>query len=210
LDLTEEKINALNEIVILSPGNGKTKEYTKFKKRFKKLFEDNNLENYSFHQWKTKEELSEIFRDLVEDVVVNIPTETYHIPVGFDLTTVEKIAKKQGFEINEKHEIVKAIDDIVFRVDLQKNLVFAEMIDCIDCPESCKTERKLCIEIAEKGFATIRGLGDIRMLSVLAAIDDRSILSLKGSKPQEDMESQLGLLRRSFERNCKIKKKKKE
>ncbi|NHJ46252.1 MAG: hypothetical protein FK733_00555 [Asgard group archaeon] len=207
LDLTEEKINALNEFLILSPKNSNAKEYSKFKKRFQKLFDDKNLENYSFHQWKTKEELSDVFKDIVEDVVVNIPTETYHIPVGFDLKTVEKIAKKQGFEINENHEIVKAIDDIIFRVDLQKNLVFAEMSDCKDCTEKCKAERKLCIEIAEKGFASVKGLGDIRMLSVLAAIDDKSILTLKGSKPQEDMQAQLDLLRKTFDKNCKKKKK---
>jgi hypothetical protein len=46
------------------------------------------------------------------------------------------------------------------------------------------------------------------MLSVLSAIDDKSILNLKGTKPQEDIKAQLTLLRKTFERNCKKKKKK--
>jgi hypothetical protein len=207
LDLTEDKINALYEFVILSPGNGSAKKYTQFKKRFEKLFSEKNLENYSFHQWKNSDDLINIFKDMVEDVVI-APYESYVVPVGFDLNTVEVIAKKRGFAINENHQILKTIDDITFRVDLKRNLVFAKITDCVTCSEVCKIERKLCIEIAEKGHATITGLGDIRMLSVLAAIDDQSILTLRGSKPQEDMQAQLKLLRKTYEKNCKKKKKK--
>jgi hypothetical protein len=208
LELVEEKINALYEIMILTPANGKTKEYSKLKTRFQKLFADKNLENYSFNKWKSKEELTNILKDVVEDIVVSIPQTTGYIPVGFDLKTVENIAKRQGFEVSESHEVQKQIDDVIFRVDLHNNLVFAVMTDCKDCPEPCIAEKKLCVEIADKGFTTLKGLGDLRMLSVLSAIDDKSILKLKGTKPQEDINAQLTLLRKTFERNCKKKKKK--
>ncbi|NHK32551.1 MAG: hypothetical protein FK730_14450 [Asgard group archaeon] len=208
LEIVEEKINSLYEIMILTPANGKGKEYSKLKTRFQKLFADKNLENYSFNRWKSKEELADILKNVVEDIVVSIPQTIGYVPIGFDLKTVENIAKRQGFEVSASHEVQKRIDDVIFRVDLHNNLVFAEMTDCKDCPETCKAEKKLCVEIADKGFTTLKGLGDLRMLSVLSAIDDKSILKLKGTKPQEDINAQLTLLRKTFERNCKKKKKK--
>lgn len=207
LDIVDDKINALHEIMILTPENGKIKEYSKLKTRFRKLFSDKNLNNFSFYKWKSKNELTDILKNVIENIVVNMNRLTGYIPVGFDLETVEKIAKRQGFEISDSHQVLKQIDDVIFRVDLHNNLVFAEIADCKDCPEDCKAEKKLCVEIANKGFTTLKGLGDLRMLSVLSAIDDKSILNLKGSKPQEDIQAQLTLLRKTYERNCKKKKK---
>jgi len=72
----------------------------------RKVFRDKNLENYSFHQWTYPTDISTLLTELVEDIVVNMPRVTPYIPIGFDLKTVEDIAKKQGFEVNEKHEVL--------------------------------------------------------------------------------------------------------
>jgi len=202
LELVDDKINALHEIMILTPENGKIKEYSKLKTRFRKLFNDKKLNNFSFYRWKTKGELADILKKIVEDIVINMDRLIGYVPIGFDLETVEKIAKRQGFDVSETHQVQKQIDDVIFRVDLQNNTVFAEIAACRDCSENCKAEKKLCVEIADKGFTTLKGLGDLRMLSVLSAINDKSILTLKGNKPQEDIEAQLILLRKIYEKNC--------
>jgi len=207
LEITQEKLNAIYEIVILTPKIKDNKTYSRLKTKFRKVFRDKNLENYSFHQWTYPTDISTLLTELVEDIVVNMPRVTPYIPIGFDLKTVEDIAKKQGFEVNEKHEVLFTLDDIIFRVNLKNNDIHAEIIDCPSCEKKCKAKKKLCIEIANKGYATLKGLGDLRILSILFAIKDGSIMQIKGGKPQEDIEQQISLLRKTFEKNCKKKTK---
>ncbi|MGC9778193.1 MAG: hypothetical protein HZR80_03015 [Candidatus Heimdallarchaeota archaeon] len=207
LQLVKDKINALYEIMILCPINGDKKTHSRLKTKFRKLFADNNLENFSFHNWSEPNDLAAIFKDVVEDIVVNMPQDVGYVPVGFDLSTVENIARQQGFEVTDNHEVLAKLDDILFRINLQKNIVYAEKSDCINCPKECKVSKKLCIEIADKGFSTMKGLGDLRMVSILLAIKDGTILTIKGGKPQEDIEVQIAHLRETFEKTCKNKKK---
>ncbi len=205
LEITQEKLNAIYEIVILTPKIEDNKEYSRMKTKFQKVFRDKHLDNYSFHQWANPTDISTLLTNLVEDIVVNMPRVTPHIPIGFDLKTVEDIAKKQGFEINQKHEVLFTHEDIVFRVNLKNNDIHAEISDCPNCENKCKAIKKLCIEVADKGYATLKGLGDLRILSILFAIKDGSIMRIKGGKPQEDIEQQINLLRKTFEKNCKKK-----
>ncbi len=207
LQLVKDKINALYEIMILCPTNGDKKTHSRLKTKFRKLFADNNLENFSFHNWSEPNDLAAIFKDVVEDIVVNMPQDVGYVPVGFDLSTVENIARQQGFEVTDNHEVLAKLDDILFRINLQKNIVYAEKSDCTNCPKECKVSKKLCIEIADKGFSTMKGLGDLRMVSILLAIKDGTILTIKGEKPQEDMEAQIAHLRETFEKTCKNKEK---
>lgn len=207
LEIVQDKINAVYEIVILTPKIENKKAYSQMKTKFRKVFREKYLENFSFHQWENPDDIASLLRELVEDIVVNIQRTATYIPIGFDLETVEDIAKKQGFEVNEKHEVIFKLEDIIFRVNLQNNDVHAEMSDCPDCPEKCKAIKKLCIEVANDGFATLRGLGDLRILSILFAIKDGSVLKIKGTKPQEDVSQQLKLLRKTFAKNCKKKRK---
>jgi len=205
LEIVQDKINAVNEIVILTPKFENKKAYSQMKTKFRKVFREKFLENFSFHQWVNLNDISSLLRDLVEDIVINIQRVTTHIPIGFDLETVEDIAKKQGFEVNEKHEVLFKLDDILFRVNLQNNDVHAEISKCTECDEKCKASKKLCIEVANDGFATLKGLGDLRILSILFAINDGSVLKIKGTKPQEDVSEQLKILRKTFAKNCKKK-----
>ena len=205
LEIVQDKINALHEIVILTPKIENKKAYSQMKTKFRKVFREKFLENFSFHQWVNLNDISSLLRDLVEDIVINIQRVTTHIPIGFDLETVEDIAKKQGFEVNEKHEVLFKLDDILFRVNLQNNDVHAEISDCTECDKKCKAMKKLCIEVAYDGFATLKGLGDLRILSILFAINDGSVLKIKGTKPQEDVSEQIKILRKTFAKNCKKK-----
>ena len=205
LEITQEKLNAAHEMVILTPKIDDAKAYSRMKTKFRKIFRDKNLDIYSFHQWANQKDLAILLTNLVEDIVVNMPRTTPYIPVGFDLNTVEDIAKKQGFEVNEKHEVLFKRHDIVFRVNLQNNDIHAEITDCDDCKEKCKAVKKLCIEVANKGYATLAGLGDLRILSILFAIKDGSIMNIKGTKPQEDISQQIKILRKTFAKNCEKK-----
>lgn len=202
LEITQDKLNAAYEIVILTPKIDDEKAYARMKTKFKKIFRDKSLENFSFHQWANQNDIAALLTNLVEDIVVNIPRAMPYIPVGFDLSTVEDIAKKQGFEVNDKHEVLFRRDDIVFRVNLQNNDIHAEISECTGSEEKCKAVKKLCIEVANKGYATLKGLGDLRILSILFAIKDGSIMSLKGSKPQEDISQQISFLRKAFAKKC--------
>ena len=203
LNLVKDKINALYEIVILCPSNGDKKYYSRMKTKFRKMFAENNLENYSFHNWSKPDDLAAIFTDVVEDIVVNMPRDTGYVPIGFDLSTIESIAKQQGFIVSPNHEVLARHDDIIFRINLQKNAVYAEMSDCPNCMKECKVTKRLCIEIADKGFSTMKGLGDLRIISILLAIKDGTIMTIKGSKPQEDISAQIAHLREIFEKKCK-------
>lgn len=205
LEITQDKLNAAYEIVILTPKIDDNKAYSRMKTKFRKIFRDKHLENFSFHQWVNQNDISTLLANLVEDIVVNMPRAIPYIPIGFDLNTVEDIAKKQGFKVNEKHEVLFRRNDIVFRVNLQNNDIHAEITDCTDCEEKCKAVKKLCIEVANKGYATLKGLGDLRILSILFAIKDGSIMSIKGSKPQEDVTQQIRILRKTFAKKCKKK-----
>ncbi|NHJ87199.1 MAG: hypothetical protein FK734_17175 [Asgard group archaeon] len=204
LDLAGHKINALNEILILtpSPEASEQKQYSRLKTKFRKLFADYNLENYSFHQFSTLNDLSDFFHDMILDIVANIPETPAYIPVGFDLETIANIAQEQGFTIDDNNQVVLTSQDVTFKVDISRNTVLAEMTDCTNCPQSCKVTRNLCIVISDKGFSTIKGLGDLRILSVLFAIKDGSIFSIKGGKPNEDLEVQLRDLRNKFNEKC--------
>lgn len=203
LEIVQDKINALYEIVILTPKIENKKAFSQMKTKFRKVFREKYLDNFSFHQWTNLDDISAILSELTEDIVVNISRVTTYVPIGFDLEIVEDIAKKQGFEVNDNHEVLIKLDDIFFRVNLQNNEVHAEISDCADCNEKCKTVKKLCIEIANDGFATLKGLGDLRILSILFAINDGSVLNIKGTKPQEDVSAQIKILRKTFAKNCK-------
>jgi hypothetical protein len=205
LEITQDKLNAAYEIVILTPKIDDEKAYARMKTKFRKIFRGKSLVNFSFHQWANQNDIAALLTNLVEDIVVNIPRAMPYIPVGFDLSTVEDIAKKQGFEVNETHEVLFRRDDIVFRVNLQNNDIHAEISECTGCEEKCKAVKKLCIEVANKGYATLKGLGDLRILSILFAIKDGSIMNIKGTKPQEDISQQIEILRKTYAKKCKKK-----
>ena len=204
IDLAEDKLNALYEFIILTPIDFEKKAYTKLKTSFRKLFAEKKLSRFAFHQWNSSEDLMNLFKSIVEDIVQTMPQQIGYIPIGFDIETVKKIIANQGFEINSKNEVITKIDDIIFRVDLKSNFVFAEMSDCFNCPENCIVSKRLCIEISNKGFSTMKGLGDLRIISVLLAIKDGSILTIKGGKPHEDIAVQLNELRDEYKKKCKF------
>lgn len=206
LDLVKDKINALHEIVILYPTKVDKKTSSRLTTKFRKMFAEHNLENFSFHNWLNPDDLITIFNDIVEDIVVSIPRDVGYVPVGFDLSTVENIAKQQGFIVSSNHEVLAKHEDILFRLDLQKNIVYIELSDCSNCKNECKVSKKLCIEIADKGFSNINGLGDLRIISILLAIKDGTIMTIKGGKPQEDVSAQIARLRKLFEETCKKNK----
>ncbi len=205
IELAEEKLNALYEFIILTPTDFEKKAYSRLKTAFRKLFAEKKLSKFSFHQWQSSTDLLDLFKSIVEDIVLTMPQQIGYVPIGFDLETVKKIIMDQGFEINSNDEVITKIDDIIFRVDLKSNFVFAEMIDCLNCPEKCVVSKKLCIEISNKGFSTMKGLGDLRIISVLLAIKDGSILAIKGGKPHEDITFQLNELREEYRKKCKFK-----
>ena len=207
LEIVQDKINAVYEIIILTPKIENKKTYSQMKTKFRKVFREKYLKNFSFHQWENPDDIASLLRDLVEDIVVNIQRTTTYIPIGFNLETIENLVKKQGFDINEKHEVLLKQDDIIFRVSLQNNDIQAEIEDCSDCENKCKATKKLCIVVAEEGQTILPGLGDLRIISILFAINDSSILKIKGNKPQEDVSAQIKILRKTFAKNCKKKRK---
>lgn len=202
-ELVDEQINALNEVLILAPKKGKSVRLNVMKSELEKFFQERNLRNYHFKQWDNNNELISFFNGIAEDLVSNRPEHAGYMPIGFNIDTVENIIQKQGYEINHNHEVLIAKREIIFRVNLEKNIVFAEMSGCKDCEYGCTVTKKLCIEIGNKGFSTLQGLGDLRILSVIFAIEDESIFDIKGRKPEEDIENQLNELRRNYKRNCK-------
>ncbi len=202
-DMVDEKINALNEIIILAPKKGKSVRLNVLKAEMEKVFRERNLSNYSFKQWGDNSELITFFDDLAEDLVTNRPEHTGYMPVGFNIKTVEDIVQKQGYLVNHNHEVLIAKRDVTFRVNLERNIVFAEMSGCADCEHGCTVAKKLCIEIGNKGFSTLPGLGDLRILSVIFAIEDESIFTIKGRKPDEDIKNQLRELRITYKKKCK-------
>jgi hypothetical protein len=202
-DLVDDKINALNEIIILAPRKGKSVRFNIMKKEMEKVFHEKNLRHYDFKLWEDNSELITIFGDIAEDLVTRRPEHTGYMPIGFNLQTVENIVQKQGYLVNNNHEVLITKRDITFRVNLERNIVFAEMSGCEDCEYGCTVTKKLCIEIGNKGFSTLPGLGDLRILSVIFAIEDESIFTIKGRKPEENMENQLGELRAKYKKTCK-------
>lgn len=203
IELASDQMNALNEIIILIPSKGTKINYSKSKKAFEEFFRDKGLTNYSFIKWSNSSDLEDLFVDVIRDLLQTAPEEIGFAPIGFDLETVEQLVKNQGFEISKDHEVVLEKNDFVFKVNLLRNTVYAEMSDCFDCENDCRVSKKLCIVIADKGFSNIRGLGDLRILSILYTIVDGTIFKLKGNKPTEDMENQLKALRKEFKKKCK-------
>lgn len=203
IDLASQQINALNEIIVLTPKKGTKIKQSKLKRDITRLFEENSLANFSFYQWETSNDLVWLFDSIVSDLVATSPQEVGYAPVGFDLAIIETIVRKQGFKVNQKHEVIIPKDKYIFRVNLEMNDVYAEMSECFNCTEKCKASKKLCIEISDKGFANIAGLGDLRMLSILFAIKDKTIFKLKGRSPHEDISNQLKELRQLFKKSCK-------
>lgn len=202
IDLASQKFNALNEIIILTPKKGAEIKQSKLKHDITRLFEEKTLANFSFFQWNTPNDLVGLFERIVNDLITTSPQEVGFAPIGFDLTIVEKIVKKQGFKVNQKHEVIIPKNKYIFKINLETNDVYAEMSKCYNCDEECKVSKKLCIQISDKGFANIAGLGDLRMLSILFAIDDESIFKIKGRKSQEDISNQLKELRKMFKKKC--------
>ena len=208
IELAEDNLNALYEFAIITPSSMNRKVYSRLKTKFRKLFSDKNLQKYSFYQMRKSKDLLALFDMFSEDIVVNRPRPGDRIPVNYDLNAVEKIALKQGFRINENHQVSTQIDDINFVLDLKFNNVYAEISNCGDCDKECKVRKKLCIVIDIPGYSKMNGLGDYRMISILVAIKDRSILDLKGKSPEEDITAQLDVLRKIFKKTCKNLKKK--
>lgn len=206
IELTMDKLNALYEFIILVPPFKSKQARTRLKNKFQKLFTELNIKHFSLREWREPEDLMELFIDCAREIVLEKPTTEY-LPVGFNLETTEEIVRKIGFTINERHEVIETLNGIRFRVNLEKNKVLAEIIDPED---GCKVSKELCIVVADRGYASITGLGDLRLISVLLAIKDKSILQLKGSRPQEDIRQQLQDLRKKFKNECKKKKQKKE
>ncbi|MHA1156118.1 MAG: hypothetical protein ACTSQK_08410 [Candidatus Heimdallarchaeota archaeon] len=202
IEFASQQFNALNEIIILTPKKGSEIKQSKLKRDITRSFEEKTLANFSFFQWEKPADLVVLFEKIVNDLVTTSSQEVGYAPVGFDLTVVEKIVKRQGFEVNQKHEVIVPKDKYIFRLNLELNEVFAEMRDCSTCDKDCKVSKKLCIQISDKGFANIAGLGDLRMLSILFAIEDGSIFKLKGKKSQEDIGNQLKELRKTFKKKC--------
>ncbi len=202
IDLASQKLNALNEIIVLTPKKGAEIKQSKLKRDIAQLFEEKALANFSFVQWDKPDDLVGLFERIVDDLVATSTQEIGFTPVGFDLAIVEKIVKKQGFEVTQQHEVIVPKNKYLFRINLEMNEVYAEMSECYNCDKECKVRKKLCIEISDKGFANIAGLGDLRMLSILFAIEDESIFKLKGRKSQEDISNQLKELRKMFKKKC--------
>ena len=202
INLTSEHLNALNEIIIVTPKKGSEVKLSKLKRDIKPLLEEKFLRNFSFFQWEKPSDLADLFDRMVNDLVATSPHAIGYAPIGFDLEVVEKIARRQGFEVNDKHEVIIHKDKYVFKINFERNDVYAEMSDCYNCEHECKVSKKLCILISDRGFANIAGLGDLRMLSILFAIDDDSLFKLKGKKPSEDISSQLKELRQTFKKKC--------
>ncbi|MFW9922166.1 MAG: hypothetical protein ACFFDW_02640 [Candidatus Thorarchaeota archaeon] len=209
IELASDQMNALNEIVILFPTKGLDFKYSKVKKEFEAFFKSKLLKNYSFHRWESSANLAKLFEEIIDNLVRTIPEEMGFAPVGFDLQIVEEMVRRHGYAVNENHEVVIIKDGIVFRIDLHRNTVFVELTDCFECDQECKVTKKLCILVADKGFANISGLGDLRILSILYAIEDGTIFHLKGEKPNEDINFQLNDLKQQFAKKCpKIENKK--
>ena len=137
------------------------------------------------------------------NLIESISETTGFAPIGFNLGTVEEMIKRQGYKVNENHEVMIPKRDYIFRIDLKKNAVYTEMNDCHTCEENCKISKKMCIVISDKGFANISGLGDLRVLSIIFAIEDESIFNIKGQRPKEDISYQLKELRDNFKKKCK-------
>ena len=203
IDLTNEQLNALNQIIVLSPRKGKSIRLNTLKSALQKLFQEKSLNNYTFKQWGDKNELITLFEGIAENLVIDRSEHVGYMPIGFNLATVEKIVREQGYEINQSHEVLVTKRDVTFRVNIEKNIVFAEMSGCADCEYGCTVSKKLCIEIGNRGFSTLTGLGDLRILSVIFAIEDESIFEIKGRQADEDIENQLRELRRKYKKTCK-------
>ena len=202
IDLVLDHLNALNEIIIILPSKGLEVKYSQLKKEFEVYFKSKTLRNFSFKRWTTPSDLATLFEGMTNDLALTFPQEVGFAPIGFEIEIVEDIIKQQGFDV-QNHEVVVPKGDIYFRVNLEKNTVHVEMIDD---ESSCKVSKKLCIIIADKGYANMNGLGDLRLLSILYAINDESIFSIKGQSKTEDVSYQIDQLRKSFE-ECKEKKK---
>jgi len=204
IDLAADKLNAAYEFVILLRPIKEKKELAEIERTFSQLFTELNIENYSIRQWQEPKGLRNLFETMAEEIVQQEPYGEF-VPVGFDLKTTEAIVRKIGFEINENHEVIEFINDIRFRVNLKKNTIVTELE-----AEGCIVRKNLCIVVADRGYSSIAGLGDLRLISVLLAIRDKSILQLKGSRRQEDVKYQLEELQKKFKEKCKKKRQKKE
>ncbi len=203
IDLAAQNFNALNEIIILIPKRCAEIKQSTLKRDITQSFEDKALTNFSFSRWNKPNDLVNLFERIIDDLVNISPQELGFAPVGFDLTIVEEIVKKQGFKVNQKHEVIILKNKYLFKLNLETNNIFAEMSECTNCDKECKVSKKLCIQISDKGFANITGLGDLRMLSILFAIENESIFKVKGRKPQEDISNQLKELRVMFKKKCR-------
>ena len=202
IDLTSDQLNALNEIVILTKTHNRDLKVTKLRRDLENYFQEKSLENYSFFKWTNQHDLQRLFDRIVDNLIANISEATGFAPIGFNLGTVEEMIQRQGYEINENHEVIIQKRDYVFRVDLKKNAVYAEMKNCYTCEKECRVSKKLCIVISDKGFANISGLGDLRVLSIIFAIEDESIFNIKGQRPKEDISFQLKELKEMYKKKC--------
>jgi hypothetical protein len=205
IDITSSKLNALNEVIVLFHRNGEALQTEKIKEKLGAFFQKKGFCSYSFVEWAGKNDLSTFFNDVASNLMDDLTDQHGFRPVGFDPESVQSIIQQQGFEISPEHEVIITKEDITFRVDLLRNIVFAEKSDCTDCKEKCKVTKKLCIEIADEGYSNISGLGDLRVISVLFAIEDGSIFTIKGRTKNEDLAVQMNEWRKQWKKKWKKK-----
>jgi hypothetical protein len=205
MTLTSEHFNALNELVIIFQQQGNAIDFEEVKESLIDFFDEKLISNYSFHYYSSRIDLENLFNQIINEVSQQSSIHASFAPIGFNVEVIERIAKKMGFETSNEHQISLVSRDIHFIVDIAKNTVIAEMKHCRTCPLDCKVKKKLCIEVAKTGYTTVNGLGDLRLISVLLAIKDESIFTLKGDTREEDLTVQLTKLRKDYLKKCKNK-----
>lgn len=150
------------------------------------------VENSSIIVWEEREELEELFENLIEDMIQeNRQFGTLQRPSEVDVNLIKKVVREMGFQV-KANEITQQLDNLFFRVNIKTGQIFVEPESCKECQKSCPVNKKLCIIVDDYGYSNVPNLVNLRLVAVLMAIRDGSILNLEGSENyREDLEYQI-------------------
>lgn len=187
--------NMNTEFIILLSKNACQELTKKQEKNLTYLFDLFDIKKYSVEFWESSADIESIFKKIIRGILSSFISIDYDLEVRsiFDTYDLVTLTQKLGFKPKD-NQIVEIFDDLLFTVNLKSGTVTVEPTFCQDCELTCPVHKSLCIVVDERGYSNLPLLyHNLRILSILCAIRDSTIMELKGEKSQkEDVRYQIG------------------
>ncbi|MBD3192588.1 MAG: hypothetical protein GF308_18250 [Candidatus Heimdallarchaeota archaeon] len=203
-----KSFNKKAEFIILLSKNA-CQELTQEEKEYiDYIFAFFKIKKYSVEFWESSSDLETFFNKLIKNILSSfISIENIEVRSIFDTCDLVALTQKLGFKPKDD-KIVEIYDDLVFTINLKRGVVEVEPTFCQACKLPCSVSKKLCIVVNARGYSNLPLLyNNLRILSILSAIREGTIMDLKGvSSEREDIRYQI----EKIVENCKNCEKRKE